>query len=283
MTLENIYSVDADTVLFAVEYANLNSQAAIGNGVHDLYQQSGYTIQTAATASTVVQILSANAGGDVIAGAIMDIGTSDGGSQVARASVVSTAVNGTYLDVTLDRAVTVAVGNYWSIHGQSNVADTLVGGKTGYIGANGKSNAYYRGVIFHSNLWRYVLGLFRQTATGEIWKAASEAQADAYDALNTAIHTDTGLALTATAGYVKTLGLSEGLALAPLCTVIGGDSAKPVGDYCYVPALATDNTVLLLGGYCSYGANDGRFSGYWGNSAADGYWSISALPLLKSP
>ncbi len=283
MTLENIYSIDADTVLFAVEYASLNSQAAIGNGVHDLYQQSGYTIQTAATTSTVVQILNADAGGDVIAGAIMDIGTSDGGSQVARAIVVGTAVNGTYLDVTLDRAVTVAVGNYWSIHGLSNVADTLIGGKTGYIGANGKSNAYYRGVIFHSNLWRYVLGIYRQTGTGEIWKATSEVQADAYDGLNTAIHTDTGLALTATAGYVKTLGLSNGLALAPFCTTIGGDSAKPVGDYYYVPSLATADTVLRLGGHCSDGADDGRFFGVWGGSAAYGGWSISAFPLLKSP
>ena len=114
-------------------------------------------------------------------------------------------------------------------------------------------------------------------------KATSEVQADAYDALNTAIHTDTGIALTATAGFVKTLGLSNGLALAPLCTVVGGDSAKPVGDYYYVPALETANTVLLLGDNCSDGASDGRFCGYWRYSAADGSWSLSALPLLKSP
>ena len=53
-TLDSIYSIDADTLLLIVEYATMNSQSAIGNGVSNLYRRSSDQIAEAATSSTVV-------------------------------------------------------------------------------------------------------------------------------------------------------------------------------------------------------------------------------------
>lgn len=296
MTLDNIYSIDGETLLFIIEYATMNSQTALGNGASDLYSQSGYTIQANATASAVVQVLTSQAE-NCIAGAIFDIGTSDGGAQVGSYIVGSTAVDAdptkTNVSLTTDgttpASVTVTTANYWSVHGLSNQTRSDIGKDSGYIGTNGKSNAYYRGAVFHANLWLYILGAYRQTATGHIWIAPDEDAADAVDALNVSEHIDTGLALPQGTGgieyggYIQTLGNVSGLAIPPFCTAGGGSSSAPVGDRVYSPTLATDNTVLRLGGSAGLGAYAGRFYGYWNGSAAHSYWSIGARPILKSP
>jgi len=292
MTIENIYSLDAELALYLVEYANYNAQANLGSGVSDLYRQSGYLIKSAATDSNVIQVGVADASTHVIPGATIDIGTSDGGTQVGRFMVVSAEVNGsdgTLLDVTLDAPVTVTTAHFWSIHGKTNVEDSAIGSKSGYIGTNGKSEAYYRGGVIHANRFRYILGAYRQQNTGHIWIAPNEAAADAVNALDTGIHIDTGLVLpqaadgAAYSGYIKTLGEHPGLAAAPFCVEGGGSSENPVGDYIYTPTLATANTVLLLGGNASNGAPAGPWCGNWDNGAGNGYWSISAVPLLKNP
>jgi hypothetical protein len=292
MTIENIYSLDAELALYLVEFANYNAQEKLGNGVSDLYRQSGYLIKSAATNSNVIQIDVADASAYVIPGATIDIGTSDGGAQVGRFMVVSAVVNGvdgTLLDVTLGAPVTVTTAHFWSIHGKTNIENSAIGSKSGYIGTNGKSEAYYRGGMIHANRYRYVLGAYRQQNTGHIWVAPNEAAADAVNELNTGIHIDTGLILpqaadgAAYSGYTKTLGEYPGLAAAPFCIEGGGSSANPVGDYVSAPALATANTALLLGGNARSGANAGPWFGYWNFTAGDGIWYISAVPLLKTP
>ena len=286
-TLDNIYTIDGDTLLFLVEFATMNSQTALGRGVDDLYSQSGHKIQENASTSATVKVLTSRAA-NCIANAIFDIGSSDGGRQVGSyiisATEVDTDPTKTIIVLTTDgstpASVTATTSNFWSIHGLANVADTDIGKASGYIGANGKSNAYYRGTAFHANLFRYVLGVYRQTGTGAIWIAADEVAADA---LNTAAHIDTGLVLSTTSNYIQTLGAKTGLSCAPFCTAVGGSSANPVGDFCYVPTLATGNTILLLGGNANDGVGSGRFYSNWNNSAANSHWSIGAFPLLKTP
>lgn len=55
-TLDSIYSVDADTLLCVVEFATMNTQNAIGNGVSNLYRQSSDLIQEDATNSATVKV-----------------------------------------------------------------------------------------------------------------------------------------------------------------------------------------------------------------------------------
>ena len=63
------------------------------------------------------------------------------------------------------------------------MADAEIGSMSGYLGVNGKSNAYYRGRIAHANLFRYVLGVYREKDTGKIWVAKNREDAASADAL----------------------------------------------------------------------------------------------------
>ena len=295
-SVEDIYSYSATDVLMIVEFATMNTQTAIGNGVSDLYRQSSDTIQAAATASATVKVLTA-AAANCIAGAIFDIGTTNGAVNIGSFIIASTALDTdpTYTIVTLTTdgstpaSATVTTAHMWSVHGLSNTADASIGAASGYIGTNGKCHAYYRGQVAHANLWRYVLGAYRQTGTGKIWIANSSAEADGYDALNTGVHKDTGLTLpqgaagAATEGYINALLLCPDTPAAPFCGTVGGSSGNPIGDYCYVPTLATANTILIAGGIASYGTVCGRFYGSWDRFATYSSWAIGALPVLKTP
>lgn len=287
-TLDSIYSVDADTLLCVVEFATMNTQNAIGNGVSNLYRQSSDLIQEDATNSTTVKVLAAAGSAYCIPGAIFDIGTSNGGTQVGSFVVVSATPNvgdAQYLDVTLDQAVTVTGANYWSVHGLVNVTDEAIGSKSGYIGTNGKCNAYYRGIVMFGNMWFYTLGAYENKDDHHIWIANSDEEADNYNALDTTVHYDTGLVLPTAGGYTKKLGLlsrSGLLSIPAFCVETGGDSSNPVGDYFYNESY-TYNTVLLRGGHARSGSGDGAFCGYWGNAASGGDWGVSARPRLKNP
>ena len=283
-TLDSIYSIDADTLLLIVEYATMSSQSAIGNGVTNLYRQSSDQIAEAATNSTVVKVLASAGTKSCIPGAIFDIGTSDGGNQVGSYYVVSAQADSdpTYLDVTLNTAVTVTRDNYWSVHGLINQADASIGSKSGYIGTNGKSMAFYRGMELYGNMWLYTLGAYENAADNHIWIAADAGQADAYDAPDTSVHIDTGLVLPTSSGYIQTLGLpprSGLLALPPFCTAVGGSSTNPVGDYSSNGDY-TYNTVLLRGGFANVGSNAGALYGNWNITASYSNWDSSARPTL---
>ena len=287
MTIDDVYSWDAETVLQIVEYANLNTQAATGNGVSNLYRQNATDlIMEDATDSTVVKVVAANAT-YAIPGAIIDIGISSGGSQVARRYVVSAAAdeaNETLLCITLNEPVTVTTSNYWSIHGLINVADEEIGSMSGYIGTNGKCNTYYRGKVSFGNKFIYVLGAWQEGLTNHIWITKSRYDAETIISLDTSSCVDTGLILpwgdgdTAIGGYINELGLVDGLAAAPFCIALDGSNANPVGGYCYIPAKSTTNHVLFAGGNATNGSNDGRFYANWNNVRGSSNWNLSASP-----
>lgn len=284
-TLDNIFTVDADTLLCVVEFCDMNIQSALGAGCDSMYRQSSDKFTADAADSTTVRVAKSAGAAFCIPGAIFDIGTANGGNQVGSFQIISVEEDGTDLVLTLDRAVTVTTANFWSVHGICNVADAEIGSKSGYIGTNGKCNAYYRGAVIYGNLWFYVLGAYRETGTQHIWIAANEEDADAADALDTSKHIDTGLVLPTSNNYVKTLGLLERsglLSCPPFCTEVGGNSTDPVGDYFYTNSTA-GNTVLRVGGNASYGAYDGPFCGYWYSAASTSLWAFAARPVLKSP
>lgn len=286
MTLDDIYTWSADTMLMAVEYATLNSQTAIGNGADDVYVQGirPYIDESGVTRVVMTDAQSAN----FRTGVMIDIGTSDGGYQVARRIVTSVedyVPDSAYAMVNFDGApVDIVTTQYVSAHGTSNMLDSDILSTSGYIGTNSKCNAYYRGRVAHANYWRYCLGAYRKTGDGGIWIAGSRDAAAAADALNTGVHADTGFVLPGTSDYLASLHqMASGLYPFAKTTGGSGGSANPVGDYAYVPSLATDNTVLRVGGAASAGVLCGRFCGRWNNSSAASDWSVSGLPFLKTP
>ena len=287
-TIDSIFSIDADVLLCIVEFATMNTQNAIGNGVTSMYRQSSDLIAENATNSNVVKVLASAASGFCIPGAIFDIGTSNGGVEVGSYYIVSAqpnVVDAQYLDVTLNEAVTVTTANYWSVHGIINVADEEIGSKSGYIGENGKCNSYYRGLVLFGNMWLYTLGAYENKDDHHIWIANSDEEADKYVALNTSVHYDTGLVLPTPGGYIKKLGMlsrSGLLSIPAFCVETGGDSINPTGDSCY-NEVYTSNTVLLRGGGTLDGSGVGAFCGYWSSPASTSNWSCAARPRLKNP
>lgn len=290
MTLEDVYTWSADTILLAVEFATLNSQSAIGDGVSSLYRQdaSDHPLEDGTANSVVVPVACANV---AIPGAIIDFGTSTGHAQTARRVV--TAVNtysadSSYKEIVFDGdPVTYTTSTIVQIHGLTNTEDAQIGSASGYIGTNGKSHAYYRGRIAHANMFRYVLGAYRQKDTGHLWYAKDRAQAAAYDALDTTVHVDSGHALpykedgtTQSEGYVKGIGTVKKLPLFPFCTAVGGNSSNPIGDYCWHPAKTSGNTIAICGGGAGGGAYCGRFSAGWACSSGSSGWGCAALPFL---
>ena len=283
-TLNNIFAHDADQMLYLVEYANYNIQNTIGRGVDDLYQ-SGIKISAAATASNAISIPHSDKS---IVGAQCDISTAADGHDISRAVIKSVSTSGGIDTLTLDRSVTVTTSNYVNIHGLSNVADTAIASSSGYIGTNGRSNAYYRGKVMYGNRWMYLLGAYRHTGDNHVYFANTEDIADTLDALDTSKCTDSGIILlqgssgAATEGYIKTLGIKTGILSAPpFCTATGGSSSEPVGDYCWVPSLNAANTVCKVGANAYYGSLVGSSSANWNVSASDLWWVSASLPLLK--
>lgn len=288
-SLVSIYELDPSLLLYLVEYASYEAQGKVGSGVSGLYRESSDKFTAAATESATVQVeYNATIAGLVIPGAIFDIGTANGGAQVGSFIVQAAEQDesdATKLNVTLNTEVTVTTDNFWSVHGLSNMADEDIGSKSGYIGTNGKANAYYRGEVLWGNLWQYVLGAYHQKTTNHVWLAANGNEADNYDAINTEVHEDTGIALSADNGWISALAFpTEKLSAPCFCTVAGASdsgSTNPVGDYFY-NAPASD-TILLVGGSAYNGPYGGPFSWNWGYSSAHSYWSCGGRPRLKSP
>lgn len=271
-SLVSIYDLDASSLLFFVEYAGFNIQNKIGSGASSVYAQ-GLHVANDVNDGNILTFSAANA--NFVIGAIIDIGTSDGGYNVARTYI--TEVNGTI--ITLADNVTCTTGHFVSVHGIINMADEDIGSHSGYIGANGKCNAYYRGEVLYANKFQYILGAYRQTGTGAIW-IAGENEADDYDSLNTNVHKNTGLVLPTSNGYVKTMGMIKEASFVPFCTEIGGSSSAPYGDYCYIPSLSTGDTVLLFGGFSNSGDACG-FSGDWNYASSASSWACGSRPLWR--
>lgn len=292
-TLRDIFAVDAITTLYLVEYANWNSQQAIGDGCSSCYRQNaedvianvatnnGVTTFTVPYVSALVNLL--------VTGSQLSFGASSG-STTYKAIVTEASNDGTNFTVSLDREIAITNGMIMSVHGFSscefNLLSESVGNASGYIGQNGRANAYYRGSIMYANRYQYTLGIYRQAQTNHLW-IADEVDPDDYDALNTSVHTDTGVALPDVSAAWLTVGGNAqrvtGLQSFLATGTSSGSSTSPVGDQQYVPAITAGNTILLFGCSANAGWTCGIAGGYWISASGVSGWGLSAAPLLKNP
>ena len=179
-----------------------------------------------------------------------------------------------------------------SVHGFATcefpLIEQTVGNGSGYIGTNEKANVYYRGAVLFGNRHAYTLGIYRQTGTNRIWLCPEALDADDYDALNTSVHVDTGVALpTLETAAWQTVGSNAqriaDVAAFMITDVSSGSSTSPVGDQQYVPLPTAGNAILLFGGSALNGWHCGVFCGSWYGTAGSSTWNSAALPILKSP
>lgn len=292
-TLVDIDDLSAEIVLYLVEYANMNSQQALGNGCSDCYRQNATDV--IANVSTVggvsvFDVTDSALNNLIQIGTQLDFGTSTGATTY-KAVVKSFEKSGDVFTITLDRELSaLANGMYLSVHGYSaceyNFTEASVGSASGYIGLNGKANAFYRGVNLYANRYRYILGIYRHTEDNHIWVCPDGVDADDYNALDTSVHEDTGMALPLLeVANWQTVGGNANMIenIAFLITgTSSGSSASPVGDQQYVPLATAGNTILLFGGRSNGGWRFGLFCGNWFYSASVSDWYYGASPVLKT-
>ena len=296
-TLRDIYDLSAVNMLYLVEYADMNSQAALGDGCSSQYREnSADVINSVSTTSTttVIEVLNTASGfTDCLkVGAQIDIGAS-AGATTYRAILKSFEQNsgGTGYKLTLDGQLSsVTTGMIISFHGfaacEWPYLGTSIGNASGYLGVSGKANAYYRGATFHANRYEYILGIYRKSGNNHIYLCPRTLKADDYDGLNTSVHVDTGKALpTLESGAWLTIGSNaQRIPDAPGYLLTGtssGSSSSPVGDQQYVPSASTGDTVLFFGGFSGLGWSCGCFCGSWGPTAGSSYWYCAGRPVLK--
>lgn len=291
-TIMDIDTLDAEIMLYLVEFANMNSQNALGDGCSSCYRENDADAISNVVVGNGVTTFDITDSAEVQymhIGAQMDIGATRG-AVTYRGIIKAFEINGSTEHITLDRELAVTDGMIASIHGFSacefNLTDANVGSMSGYIGTNGKNNTWYRGALLYANRYSYILGIYRQQNTNHIWTCPDGVDPNDYDALNANVHKDTGTALPILeAGAWQTVGANaqniDGLSAFMATGASSGSSASPVGDQQYVPVASTGNTILLFGCLATYGWLCGVFGGSWGYASGFSDWAGAALPVLK--
>lgn len=293
-TLQDIYSVDAQILLYLVEYANWNSQQAIGDGCSSCYRQNAAdVVANVATADgkTSFTVEDSALSSLIYAGVQLSFGA-EVGATTYKANVAAFAVSGSVYSITLDREIAISNGMIMSVHGFSACEFPLIGeslgNASGYLGTVQKANAWYRGCVMYANRYQYIIGVYRQTGTNHLWICPEGVDPNDYDALNTSAHEDTGVALPIleTAAWETVGGNAQvipGLNAYMATGVTSGSSTTPVGDQQYVPLPSASDTVLFAGCLAYSGWNCGVLGGTWYYGAGNSDWSCAARPLLKNP
>ena len=299
-TIESIHNVDATNMLAIVEYATVNFKNALGLSPVDLLVCEDNTVQENVTSGNVVKILASAGQGVCVPNAMFGVSTRIGDAVTGAGRIVSVQQdpdNSDLLDVTLDSTVTATTSNYWVLCGIINLADEIIGSKSGYCGVNGKSNVYYRGQVFYGNRSRQLLGVFKREDTNSIWIASNDQIADTTSGEVYTGWVDTGLAIPGeyTTDYeshkINAIGilpendpLIEGRAAAlPICTAIDADTPDPFGDV-LIKRIIPGYTryPMLFSAFPRIRNASGRFCTCYGLGEISNTWWVSAIPVLRA-
>ena len=276
----DVWNANSLQLLMLVEFANTNMQAVIGRGVCDL-QYSASHVATVAEAA-VNRIIVANATAALYSlGQYVDVGTTQGGRQVAQDRKITSidTYDANNKAITLDGATfNVTVGNIIYNVGQPVPAATIkiIGNHSGYIGVDGKSAAFYRGMVCWGNDYYGLEGALCSNASVYVINNPA-----LYGDATTAAWIDTGLDVqAATDGYVGTMSSPTMFPTLLIPTALGGGTASGWCDYFTYPRYAV--TVPRAGGSFLYGSSGGPFA--WYCYAAPAYTNINfgALLLYKT-
>lgn len=290
-TLQDIDAVDAQTMLYLVEYANWNVQSALGDGCSNCYKESATDVinnVVVGADSTSFEVTDATLSGVMYKGAEVEFGASVGGHTYT-GIITDFTLDGSTYTVTVKPALALTAGLDMSVHGfdacEFPIIGTSVGNGSGYIGTNGKANAWYRGRVMYANRYQYILGMYREANTNHLWICPDGVDPDDYNALDTSVHQDTGVALPNVTAAWQTVGGNAqripGLAAFMATGVSSGSSTSPVGDQQYVPAITAGNTILWLGCNAGLGWPCGLLGCFWAHAAGSSGWNFAARPLLK--
>lgn len=198
---------------------------------------------------------------------IIELGTMNSQTGIGQ-GVVNIPNNASYNCSSLTGS-TAELGN---ATGQATSTVNEIGGvETAYTTA-GRLSVSYRGVENPwGNIWKHIQGI-------NIWGDGSMSGGQPYIAnnftFNESKHSDNyepvGFTLPNVHGYTKAMGYgSEKYDWLLIPSEIGGTSALPVGDVCYVSTNLSNYTIALLGGSWGSSITAGGF--YWNYGTGSGY------------
>ncbi len=269
------YCLVAD--LFLVEYANTNSQNALGQGI------VAYSTGTALMAETNTnRIIITSAGTGLYVGKTVGIGTSAGNFSVAQNREI-TAIED-YDDGTISgksiifdgEAVDIEVGNIIFGSAQKNGENDILGNKSGCLINNGYHPVNYRGIEnFFGNIWQHIDGLNIKDYQAYVCEDPEEYADDKF----TAPYEPLGYVnANTTDSYIKELGFDEKHPEIALPTKVGASSST---GYCDNYWCAEGNRIAYFGGHLNSGwAKGGLFALNCSGSSSYSVWYYGAR-LLK--
>ncbi len=284
--IEDLSCTSALQMLYLVEYANTNSQAALGEGACRLQHTTNHKALVATTNENTITISSAYKNAYKL-GQRIEIGTSLGANNKATTprtiTAISTDDEAGQTTITFDGdAISVAVGDIvWNVAPLNGSCDAL-NGKSGWLaGINNYTNGYadvnYRGIEgFHAKLFRFIDGVNIKDRVVYYANSMSDYADGVYNGKYRAV----GYTNAEANGYVSAFGYDEKAPWVMFPTATGGSSST------YVPDCYYQNTGVrlpLLGGYRDTAAYAGAFSLPCNNAFSHSSFLCGEHLLVKKP
>lgn len=261
-SIEDISCVNALQLLYLVEYANTNSQSALGSGVATLPYTANHKALEETTNGNTITISSAYKNIYKL-GQRIEIGTSQGVNDKTTTPRTITAIttneeSGQTI-ITFDGdPITITVGNpMWNVAPLNGSCDAL-NGKSGWLaGENNYTNGYadvnYRGIEgFHAKLFRFIDGVNIKDRVVYYANSIADYANGVYDGKYRAV----GYSNAEANGYVSAFGYDEEAPWVMFPAAAEGGASTFVPDYYFQ---STGERLLLLGGIWRYGAYAGAF------------------------
>lgn len=284
--IEDISCVNALQLLYLVEYANTNSQSALGSGADLLAYSANHKALEETTNGNTITISSAykniyKLGQRIEIGTAL--GTNDKTTTPRTITAITTDEETGKTTITFDGdPITIAVGNMmWNVAPLNGSCDAL-NGKSGWLhGENNydehRADVNYRGIEgFHAKLFRFIDGVNIKDRVVYYANSIADYADGVYDDKYRAV----GYSNPEANGYISAFGYDE---KAPWVMF---PSAAVGGSSTFVPDSYEQNPgerLLLLGGYWNNGTLDGAFRFDCRSAFSYSHLSLGSHLLVKKP
>lgn len=260
--IEDISCVNALQLLYLVEYANTNSQSALGSGADNLsYTENHKALEETTNGNTIT--IASTYKNTYKLGQRIEIGTSQGANNKTTTPRTITAITTDeetgQTTITFDGdPITIAVGNMmWNVAPLNGSCDAL-NGKSGWLaGENNYTDHFadvnYRGIEgFHAKLFRFIDGVNIKDRVVNYANSIVDYADGVYDGK----YREVGYSNAEANGYVSAFGYDEKAPWVMFPSAAVGGSSTFVPDYYYQH---TGERLLLLGGPWFDGTLAGAF------------------------
>lgn len=284
--IEDISCVNALQLLYLVEYANTNSQSALGSGADSLsYTANHKALEETTNGNTIT--ISSKYKNVYKLGQRIEIGTSRGinDKTITPRTITNITTNeeAGQTTITFDGdPITIAVGNMmWNVAPLNGSCDAL-NGKSGWLpGENNydehRADVNYRGIEgFHAKLFRSIDGANIKDRVVYYADSIADYADGVYDGKYRAV----GYSNAEAHGFVSALGYDEKAPWVMFPTAANGGSTTYVPDYYYQN---TGERLLGLGGYFPSGTHDGVFCFICSYAFSSSGLNFGAHLLIKKP